>query len=123
MRNPQFRIPAMQLTLDQAIAENVKRASIAQAEDHADPDWRAYALAAVKQVAERYAEFSTDKVLEAMTAAPVFTHELRALGPVMVSAQRAGYIVATNRFENSASVSRHRAPKRVWRSQLYRLED
>lgn len=119
MQNPQFQIPAIQLTLDHALAENAKRAALTQVESHADPDWKSYALKTVKQVAERFAEFSTDKVLEAMQDAPVFTHELRALGPVMLSAQRAGYIESTSRFENSASVSRHKAPKRIWQSMIY----
>lgn len=119
MTNPQFQIPAIQLTLDQALAENTKREALKRVEAHAAPDWKTYALATVKQVAERFAEFSTDKVLEFMQDAPVWTHELRALGPVMMSAQRAGYIVATDKFIKSESVSRHRAPKRVWSSQLY----
>lgn len=119
-RSPlQFQIPVIQLTLDYAIAENEKRAAIAQVEENAAPDWRTYALATVKQVAERCAEFSTDKILEAMTDAPVWTHELRALGPIMLSAARAGFIVATDKFVTSDSISRHRSPKRVWKSNLY----
>lgn len=112
----QLQIPVIQFTLDDALAETAKREALAQVETHAAPDWKDYALETVKQVAQHCSEFSTDRVLEALQDSPITTHELRALGPVMVAAARAGYIVATDRFENSASVSRHKAPKRIWAS-------
>lgn len=119
-RTVQLQVPAIQLTLDQAAAENAKRAAVQRVDEHAAPAWKEYALGVVKRVAERLTEFTTDEVLTEMQDAPVWTHELRALGPVMTAAQNAGYIVATDRFIPSASVSRHKAPKRVWRSCLRR---
>lgn len=119
MNDKQLQVPAIQFSLDEYAAEVAKRAALRQVEEHAAPDWKTYALATVKQVARGHAEFTTDRVLAAMQDAPVATHELRALGPVMIAAARSGYIVATERFEISDSQSRHRAPKRIWRSLLW----
>ena len=115
----QLQMPALQITLDAYAAEQAKRAAQETVASHADGEWKTVALDAVKQVAQRKSELTTDDVLEILRAQPVATHEYRALGPVMTRAAAAGYIRATDRFFASASVSRHRAPKRVWASQLY----
>jgi hypothetical protein len=117
--NAQFTIPAIQFTLDDALAERAKQAALVRVEEHAAPGWKEYALETVKRIATGEAEFCTDRVLDELKTATVWTHELRALGPVMLRAARAGYIAPTARFVNSQSVSRHKAPKRVWKSLLY----
>lgn len=107
-----------QLTLDDALAEARKRDAIERAEINADSTWRDVALDAVRRTAGQHHEFTTDAVLTVLESAPASTHELRALGPVMIQAQKCGWIEPTDRFENSRSVSRHKAPKRIWRSLL-----
>lgn len=105
---------------------NVERATakrqdaITRVETHADAEWKRVALDIVKSVAELFPSFTTDKVVERLAETKAYTHEPRALGPIMQRAAKAGYITATDRFENSAAVSRHKAPKRIWQSQLYR---
>ncbi len=49
---------------------------------------------------------------------PVATHEGRALGPVMLRASERGWIENTGRVKKSLAVSRHRAPKTIWRSRI-----
>lgn len=115
----QMQIPAQQITLDEYAARTARERAVAQVLQHAAPAWKEYVLATVKRVAETHREFTTDAVLDALTDAPVWTHELRALGPVMSAAARAGYIRPTDRLQNSHSVSRHKAPKRVWESLVY----
>lgn len=106
----------MQLTLDAALAENRKREALQRVEEHADPDWKTFALETIRLVAETRYEFTTDEIQELLDIAPVQTHEPRALGAVMIQAARLGLIAQTDRFITSKSVRRHRAPKRVWRS-------
>lgn len=110
----------LQMSFDAHLAALAKGAALQQVEAHAAPEWKAYALATVKRVAEHCAEFSTDAVIKAMRDAPVMTHEGRALGAVMVRAARSGWIKNTGRFEKSDSVSRHRAPKTIWKSLLFK---
>jgi hypothetical protein len=49
----------------------------------------------------------------------VETHDYRALGPCMKSAQRLGYIEPTDRFRNTERASRHAAPIRLWASLIW----
>lgn len=118
--NAQYQIPAIQFSFDDYLAKRAKEEAITRVEEHANSDWKTYALSTVQRVARQCAEFSTDAVLEAMQNAPVATHELRALGPVMLSAVKAGYIQPTDRFVNCKRASRHKAPVRVWQSLIYR---
>lgn len=107
-----------QLTLDDALAARERDAAMVRVDCAADTTWRDVALEAVRRVAMARREFTTDAVLERLERETAYTHEMRALGPVMSRAQKAGWIEPTQRFENSAAVSRHKAPKRVWRSRL-----
>ena len=111
----------LQLTLDHALAEVALSDSLQRVDDHADPSWRDVAYQCVIDVAGRLSEFTTDAVLSELALYPtVSTHEPRALGPVMMRASRDNVISATSRFVKSEAVSRHRAPKQVWRSNIYR---
>ncbi len=110
-------MPDLQLTLDGELAEQSRADALQSVDDHADPDWRDVAYDCVVAVAQRFAMFTTDQVLDELAKHPsVTTHEGRALGPVMMRAAKAGVIVATDRFVTSEAVSRHKAPKRVWAS-------
>ncbi len=110
-------MPNLQLTLDGALADLSRTDALQRVDDHADPDWRNVAYDCVVAVAKRIAVFTTDEVLAELAKYPeVSTHEGRALGPVMMRAQRNAVIVATDQFVNSEAVSRHKAPKRVWAS-------
>lgn len=109
-------MPNLQLTLDGALADLSRTDALQRVDDHADPDWRDVAYQCVVAVAKRCAMFTTDEVLDELSHYNVSTHEGRALGPVMMRAQRNSVIVATDQFVNSEAVSRHKAPKRVWAS-------
>lgn len=91
--------------------------SIEKADRAARHDWAKAAEDAVRKLARRRAEFTTDdvwKLLEAYTGPT--THEPRALGAVMRRASGDGLIKATDRTALSTRVACHRRPVRVWRS-------
>lgn len=92
---------------------------IARAESHADPAWLRAAAALVMRLARQKAFFTTADIWEAGLAMP---HEPRALGPVMMNAERDGIIVATNEYRKSPRASRHCAPALVWRSLLISIK-
>lgn len=111
----------MQYTLDSVLADAARADALQRVDEHADPDWRELAYRCVLAVARRLEHFTTDEVIDELTQHPaITTHEPRALGPVMMRAARANVIVATDRFTKSNAVSRHRAPKQVWRSLVYK---
>lgn len=66
--------------------------ALIQVDTAANEEWKAAAAEAVRMVATRFVDFTTDDVWECLeTNFPaVSTHEPRALGPVMMRAARDG---------------------------------
>jgi hypothetical protein len=94
--------------------------SIARADVHANYDWKVLATDCLERVARSRCEFTADDVLELMESKHpnVTTHNLAALGPVFLRAQRAGTIENTNRIVQSRIPRRHRKIT-VWKSLVY----
>ncbi len=74
------------------------------------------AVAAVRCVARRNAEFTSDDVWEWLGGCD--THEARAMGPVMRRAAKMGYCKKTTNTIPSKDPTCHGRDKRVWRSLL-----
>src|SRR5215468_5778740 len=75
------------------------------------------ALRAVRAVARRHAEFTTDEVAAELT--DWIIAEPRLLGPAMLRAQRAGWIVPTDRVRKTTNPAAHSRPKAVWQSRIH----
>jgi len=91
--------------------------AMARAEASAHDEWKSAALEAVYQAASHNSRFIVDEVWSYMPGSTT-THELRAMGPVMRRAARAGWICATQEYVNSARVTAHGNPRRIWQSLL-----
>lgn len=89
--------------------------AIARADEHAEPDWRDVAFAAVKRLAARHVRFTPDDVWAEMPDDAPTTHEGRAMGAVMRRAARAHLIAPTGEWVPSIRPEHHAGPKRVWR--------
>lgn len=85
-------------------------AAIQAADDHADKEWRAAALASVLYCAKTMDEFTTDEVWSVLEQnyPNLNTHEPAAMGPVMLRAARDGVIVKSGRTRLSVFSRRHR---------------
>lgn len=90
--------------------------AVKQVERHADPEWLLAARRAVAELAHTRTEFISDDVWTLIEK----PSEARALGPVMLWAQREGLIAPTDRVRQSAQPKCHAMPRRVWRSLAYR---
>lgn len=90
----------------------------AEARDHAlhrvdanaPDDWKTAAMEAIHRIAKYGHEFTTDDIWAMVQHPP----EPRALGAMMVKAQRAGWIRPTDRVRNSIRVECHARPVRIW---------
>lgn len=102
-----------QLTIDQALA--ARDVQLARVDEHADPEWKTRALAAVRRTCEQLPDFICDDVWT--TGDLDSTREDRALGPVMQRAARNGWCVRT--MAGRPSARSHGSPKPVWRSLIY----
>lgn len=92
-------------------------AAMQQADENADPDWKAVMSQLICEVARHQPIFSSDDVfrLKAARGGPT-THEPRAFGPLMIAAAKAGVCERTDRVIRSTRVSNHTRPIQLWRS-------
>jgi|SRR5215831_16281439 len=110
MTEEQFNLPA---------AKAVRDAAIDLIERHTNPEWIAFMLTIIHDIARKRLYFTADHVLQlAEERGQPFVHDLRALGPLMLRSQRDKVCEATNEFSQCRRRSRHAAPIRVWRSLL-----
>ena len=92
--------------------------AIHQVNHAAERHWKFLAMAALMELAQSRAEFTSDDVRETLKRnhPAAHTHEPRAMGAIMKHAQTHGIIEPTDRFINSTIASKHASPTRVWRS-------
>lgn len=105
----------MNTLFDYAASLEAKADGMQRAADHADADWKAQALDAVWRVARGNETFIVDALWEVLDKPA----EGRALGPVMLTAARKGWIRKTDRVRNTSQVKSHAAPVSVWQSLIY----
>jgi len=106
-----------ELNFDPASSGTARDEAMGRAEDYAHEEWKEVALEAVYQAALVNEKFIVDEVWRYMPSG-VSTHDLRAMGPVMRRAIKAGWICSTDEYINSSRVTAHKNPRRIWRSLL-----
>jgi hypothetical protein len=110
----------MSSSFNHKVGEAAKREGMDRAERAANPEWVAFMLAALIEVAKRQPFFYSDDVeLVRQNRGGPSTHENRAMGPLMKRAFRAGICEPTDRFAAASRAACHRCPRRIWKSMLY----
>jgi hypothetical protein len=117
IRDEALETPRAQYSRDADIAT---QHAINQSEKHAHDAWRAYAINAVERVARLRAEFTVDAVRYLVERSHFKTHDKRAMGGVIKTAQRNGWISPTGK--TVPSKVGHKTPMQIWRSNIYRDE-
>ena len=96
-----------------------KEEGMGRAEDNADEAWKAAALTAAYTAAKEMPYLITDDVVKRIPDT-VRTHEMRAMGRVMLNAAKAGWIIkADTPGLPSSRPSLHHSPRTVWRSLIH----
>lgn len=81
-----------------------------------DPPWKAFAVEALRAVAQREDEFSSEDVWEELDRMGIpRPSEGRAMGPVFMAAVKDGSIVL-ERFDHATNPKHHAMPKRIYRA-------
>lgn len=119
MMTAKTKLQTFNYTLDARLAEVKRTAGMQRVERGVDDPYQSAVLGAIEDVARTHSVFSTDEVMVRLAGLGLIVPEMRVLGPIMMLAQRSGYIQPTATFIKSDSVKRHRAPKRQWRSRIY----
>lgn len=113
--HPEWNLDAMRQ------GELFKADGMRRAEEHAPVSWRGWAELAVRWVALRRPEFTTDPVWSVLEAWDVEAPpEPRALGPLMKAACGWRWCAPTERTSLSVRPECHRRPIRVYRSRLFK---
>lgn len=98
----------------------LKQEGMARVDDHAAEEWKREAIMAVYRTAIALPELTSDDVMRCINP-DVRTHELRAMGPVMMRAAKFHWIVKADQpARNSERPSLHASPRTVWRSLLFK---
>jgi hypothetical protein len=98
------------------------QAGIQAAYDHANKQWRATAYCVVGKLAAERSTFTCDDVAAEMDKFYARTHNLRALGPVMIRIRNEKIAEPTGEYVNSVRKNQHHCPIKVWRSLVWRLK-
>lgn len=108
------------MLFDPAGGEAAKQDGMERAARACDPDWWAWMLERVTEVARAKPFLFTDDIelLRIQRGGPS-THENRALGPLMRHAQRLGICEPTDQWVPSSQQVNHRRFMRVWYSLIY----
>lgn len=92
-------------------------AAVARGWDAADSEWRKMALLILCATALGTREFSVNDFRERLKAQPEKTHDNRAVGGLMKTAERWGWIENTGlTFPSKVG---HKTPLTVWRSKIF----
>jgi hypothetical protein len=101
--------------LDPIASETGKNIGMDNVALGAPPGWQDQAVALIRKLAQSRPYVCADDLWAAGLAPPP---EPRALGPAFVAAASAGIIASTLHFVRTFQTTRHRAPVRVWKSNL-----
>lgn len=82
-----------------------------------NPAWKAAALIVTARLASRQQRFTSYDVLEELAKSDVKTHDLRAIGTVMLEAKNLGLITSVGLVRGSNK--RTRGATTLWESRLY----
>lgn len=93
-----------------------KEDGMTRAWDNANTDWKAAALAVVRDLARTQATFTTDAVWQQLDDLGFATREHRAMGAVMRQAAQHNWIVKTDRVVPTMRPMANRRPIAVWQS-------
>ena len=108
---PESREPRRPPKRDLGPARDARDEAVERVDDN-NADWiERMALPAIRAVAREHTYFITDQVWERVSERP---REPRAMGAAMTRAKSEGWIRPTDEWRQSASVTNHARPCRVW---------
>lgn len=84
---------------------------------NADSQWREMALQCVKVICEKHKTFTVNEVRDLVKMSPLKTHDNRAMGGVMATAKKLGWLAPTG--ESIPSVVGHKVHIQIWQSRIY----
>lgn len=103
-------------------AERAKQEGMEVSYRNAESVWKNAAAARLRWLAEHCREFTSDQVVTYLDDQGITTGNNSALGAIFTAAARMGIIQATGYYKESTRPSRHQAPVRIWKSNVFRSQ-
>lgn len=110
-----------EMIVDPELSKQVTTEAIESSEADSEEDWLDEAVNLIHDVAKRQKELTSEDIWNAGLSYP---EDASSLGPAFLIAARAGYISRIKgRVEYSNIPCQHRKPMRVWRSEIFGLDN
>lgn len=94
--------------------------AIERVKANADDNWEDRAMAALWDVCRKEREFLVDDVRDELDRRGIVTHDMRAIGPLMLKASKKGMVEHTGEYRPSRQAQCHGNPRGVWRSLVFK---
>lgn len=104
--------------VDREKMEEVTEKGIEQGFENAHEEWRAMALDCLHKVCLSYDTFTVNDVRALVERSPLKTHDNRAMGGIIKTGQREGWLAPTG--ESIPSVVGHKVHIQIWKSLIYK---
>jgi len=104
--------------VDKVEMHAVTEKAVEQSYTNADSQWREMALQCVKTICEKHETFTVNEVRALVQMSPLKTHDNRAMGGVMATAKKLGWLAPTG--ESIPSVVGHKVHIQIWKSRIYK---
>lgn len=93
-------------------------AGIEQSFDNAHNEWRSMALECLRVICTTRETFTVNDVRDLVKLSPLKTHDNRAMGGVMVTGRKNGWLLPTG--QSIPSIVGHKVHIQVWKSLIYK---
>ena len=102
---------------DEETASEAATAGMEQAYRNSTTDYKRAARERLSYLIQEYNKFTSDDIINHLNRIGIVGNH-SALGAMIKGAERAGLIKATGEYRESSRPERHKAPVRVWKSNL-----
>lgn len=110
--------PEKRFEVDREKMEEVTEKGIEQSFENAHEEWRAMALEALYKVCKSYETFTVNEVRQVVEASKLKTHDNRAMGGIIKTGQKEGWLAPTG--DTIPSVVGHKTHIQIWKSLIYK---
>jgi hypothetical protein len=110
--------PEKKFQVDRAEMNRVTEEGIEKGFDNANEEWRAMALNCLYNLCLARETFTVNELRDIVKRSPLKTHDNRAMGGVMATGKKEGWLTPTG--QTIPSVVGHKVHIQIWKSLLYK---
>ena len=121
-RTPASQRSIFEVETDEETADEAATAGMEQAYRNSTTDYKRAARERLSYLIREYNKFTSDDIINHLNRIGIVGNH-SALGAMIKGAERAGLITATGEYRESNRAERHKAPVRVWKSNIIKEDN